>query len=252
MKNIKKYIPLIIVLVIAGLGFAFRENIARAVRGDAYVDNKIFTKQLEKAQKSGKDAFPQLSDKVAKDEAEVILHTSKGDITVKLFPTLAPKASENFLKHAKDKYYDGLTFHRVIKDFMVQSGDPKGDGTGGESIWKKGFAVEPTPFLYNIRGALAMANTGAKDSNGSQFFIVQNKDDQSKQLGNAGYPKPIIDAYKKGGYPAGDKKYTVFGQVIKGMDVVDTIANLEVDDNSKPKENVTVNSVEVVKDYKFK
>ena len=252
MKNIKKYIPLIIVLVIAGLGFAFRENIARAVRGDAYVDNKIFTKQLEKAQKSGKDAFPQLSDKVAKDEAEVILHTSKGDITVKLFPTLAPKASENFLKHAKDKYYDGLTFHRVIKDFMVQSGDPKGDGTGGESIWKKGFAVEPTPFLYNIRGALAMANTGAKNSNGSQFYIVQNKDDQSKQLGNAGYPKPIVDAYKKGGYPAGDTKYTVIGQVIKGMDVVDTIGNLEVDDNSKPKENVTVNSVEVVKDYKFK
>ena len=252
MKNIKKYIPLIIVLVIAGLGFAFRENIARAVRGDAYVDNKIFTKQLEKAQKSGKDAFPQLSDKVGKDEAEVILHTSKGDITVKLFPTLAPKASENFLKHAKDKYYDGLTFHRVIKDFMIQSGDPKGDGTGGESIWKKGFAVEPTPFLYNIRGALAMANTGAKNSNGSQFYIVQNKDDQSKQLGNAGYPKPIIDAYEKGGYPAGDTKYTVFGQVIKGMDVVDTIANLEVDDNSKPKENVTVNSVEVVKDYKFK
>lgn len=252
MKNIKKYIPLIIVLVIAGLGFAFRENIARAVRGDAYVDNKIFTKQLEKAQKSGKDAFPQLSDKVGKDEAEVILHTSKGDITVKLFPTLAPKASENFLKHAKDKYYDGLTFHRVIKDFMIQSGDPKGDGTGGESIWKKGFAVEPTPFLYNIRGALAMANTGAKNSNGSQFYIVQNKDDQSKQLGNAGYPKPIIDAYKKGGYPTGDTKYTVFGQVIKGMDVVDTIANLEVDDNSKPKENVTVNSVEVVKDYKFK
>ena len=197
MKNIKKYIPLIIVLVIAGLGFGFRENIARAVRGDAYVDNKIFTKQLEKAQKSGKDAFPQLSDKVGKDEAEVILHTSKGDITVKLFPTLAPKASENFLKHAKDKYYDGLTFHRVIKDFMVQSGDPKGDGTGGESIWKKGFAVEPTPFLYNIRGALAMANTGAKNSNGSQFYIVQNKDDQSKQLGNAGYPKPIVDASKK-------------------------------------------------------
>ena len=141
---------------------------------------------------------------------------------------------------------------REIIGFMIQSGDPKGDGTGGESIWKKGFAVEPTPFLYNIRGALAMANTGAKNSNGSQFYIVQNKDDQSKQLGNAGYPKPIIDAYKKGGYPAGDTKYTVFGQVVKGMDVVDTIGNLEVDDNSKPKENVTVNSVEVVKDYKFK
>lgn len=246
MKNIKKYILLVLVLVIACLGFVYRENIARAIRGDAYVDNKIYTKQLEKAQKSDKNAFPQLSDKVGKDEAEVILQTSKGDITVKLFPTLAPKASENFLKHAKDKYYDGLTFHRVIQDFMIQSGDPKGDGTGGESIWKKGFALEPTPFLYNIRGALAMANTGAKDSNGSQFFIVQNKDDQSKQLSSAGYPKPIIDAYKKGGYPAGDTKYTVFGQVIKGMDVVDTIANLEVDQNNKPKETVTVNALSLI------
>ena len=77
MKNIKKYILLVLVLVIACLGFVYRENIARAIRGDAYVDNKIYTKQLEKAQKSGKDAFPQLSDKVGKDEAEVILQTSK-------------------------------------------------------------------------------------------------------------------------------------------------------------------------------
>ena len=121
-----------------------------------------------------------MSDKVSKDEAEVILHTSKGDITVKLFPTLAPKASENFLKHAKDKYYDGLTFHRVIKDFMIQSGDPKGDGTGGESIWKKGFAVEPTPFLYNIRGALAMANTGAKEFK-RQPILHCSKQGRSKQ-----------------------------------------------------------------------
>ena len=169
MKNIKKYIPLIIVLVIAGLGFAFRENIARAVRGDAYVDNKIFTKQLEKAQKSGKDAFPQLSDKVGKDEAEVILHTSKGDITVKLFPTLAPKASENFLKHAKDKYYDGLTFHRVIKDFMIQGGDPLGMGVGGPGYQ---FKDEIHPELsFSKPYLLAMANAGP-GTNGSQFFIT--------------------------------------------------------------------------------
>ena len=98
---------------------------SHVVRGDAYVDNKIFTKQLEKAQNLEKMPFHSCLTRSSKDEAEVILHTSKGDITVKLFPTLAPKASENFLKHAKDKYYDGLTFHRVIKDFMIQSGDPK-------------------------------------------------------------------------------------------------------------------------------
>ena len=195
--------------------------------------------------------FPQL-DLDAVEGPVVTIKTNHGDLVIKLFPDHAPLTVTNFVNLAKSGYYDGVIFHRIIKDFMIQGGDPTGTGMGGESIWKKGFAVEPTPFLYNIRGALAMANTGAKNSNGSKFYIVQNKDDQSKQLGNAGYPKPIIDAYKKGGYPAGDTKYTVFGQVIKGMDVVDTIANLEVDDNSKPKENVTVNSVEVVKDYKFK
>jgi len=250
-------------LLLSTVALAGCTSIQRGLRGDEYVDSSISAEESSKAAaQTAKDLndaltnenanFPQLSKEVAEDEAEVILHTNQGDIRIKLFPKLAPLAVENFLTHAKEGYYNGITFHRVIDGFMVQTGDPKGDGTGGESIWKKGFAVEPTPFLYNIRGALAMANTGAKDSNSSQFFIVQNKDDQSKQLGNAGYPKPIIDAYKKGGYPAGDTKYTVFGQVIKGMDVVDTIANLEVDNNSKPKENVTVNSVEVVKDYKFK
>ena len=94
---------------------------------------------------------------------------------------------------------------------MIQSGDPKGDGTGGESIWKKGFAVEPTPFLYNIRGALAMANTGAKEFKRQPILhCSKTRTIKARQLGNAGYPKPIIDAYKKGGYPAGDTKYTVF------------------------------------------
>ena len=197
MKNIKKYIPLIIVLVIAGLGFAFRENIARAVRGDAYVDNKIFTKQLEKAQKSGKDAFPQLSDKLVRTKLKLSSTLQRVISQSNSSLHLLQRLLKNFLKHAKDKYYDGLTFHRVIKDFMIQSGDPKGDGTGGESIWKKGFAVEPTPFLYNIRGALAMANTGAKNSNGSQFYIVQNKDDQSKQLGNAAIQNLSLTPTKK-------------------------------------------------------
>ena len=193
MKNIKKYIPLIIILVIAGLGFVYRENISRAVRGDAYVDNKIFTKQLEKAQKSGKDAFPQLSDKVGKDEAEVILHTSKGDITVKLFPTLAPKASENFLKHAKDKYYDGLTFHRVIKDFMIQGGDvtskdaPMSKQLGAGDLGYTIPAEFVYPQLFHKRGALSAARLGdevnpERESSGSQFYIVWGKTYKQNEL----------------------------------------------------------------------
>ena len=251
MKHIKKYIFVIVLLAIVGLGFTYREPILRAIRGDAYVDSQILSQQLERALNSDAQAFPQLNNKVAQDEAEVVLHTSKGDITAKLFPTLAPKAVENFLTHAKNNYYDGLTFHRVINEFMIQGGDPKGDGTGGESIWNEGFAVEPTPFLYNIRGALSMANTGEDNSNGSQFFIVQNDQDQSSKLSPTGYPQPIIEAYKNGGYPAGDTNYTVFGQVISGMDIVDSIASVETNEANKPNEDITITSVEVVKDYNF-
>ena len=135
---------------------------------------------------------------------------------------------------------------------MIQSGDPKGDGTGGESIWKKGFAVEPTPFLYNIRGALAMANTGAKNSNGSQFYIVQNKDDQSKQLGNAGYPKPIIDATKKVVTQLVIPNILSLDKSSKAWMSLILLLTLKLMNNNKPKENLTVNSVEVIKDYKFK
>ena len=122
------------------------ETHQRALRGDDYVDSKIATEESSKAatqaEKDLKDAltnenanFPQLSKEVAEDEAEAIIHTSLGDIRIKLFPKLAPLAVENFLTHAKEGYYNGVTFHRVIDGFMVQTGDPKGDGTGGESIW---------------------------------------------------------------------------------------------------------------------
>ena len=100
-------------------------------------------KKLEQLRKDFNDAmtnenavFPQLSNEVAEDEAEVKITTTEGDITVKLFPKYAPLAVENFLTHAKEGYYNGLLFHRVINNFMIQTGDPKGDGTGGESIWK--------------------------------------------------------------------------------------------------------------------
>lgn len=102
-----------------------------------------------------------------------VMHTSMGDITLRLYPEVAPKTVENFVAHAKKGYYNGLLFHRVIKDFMIQGGDPTGTGGGGESIWGEKFEDECSSELHNFCGALSMANAGP-NTNGSQFFIVQN------------------------------------------------------------------------------
>jgi len=106
-------------------------------------------------------------------ETVAIMHTNKGDISIRLFPEAAPKTVQNFILHAQKGYFDGLTFHRVINDFMIQGGDPKGDGTGGESIWDGKFEDEFNQKLFNLRGSLAMANSGV-NTNGSQFFINQS------------------------------------------------------------------------------
>ncbi len=111
-----------------------------------------------------------------KGEKIAIMHTDKGDISIRFFPEAAPKAVENFLTLAEEGYYDGLTFHRVVSDFMVQGGDPTGTGTGGESMWGEAFEDEFDAKLLNLRGSLAMANSG-EDSNGSQFFINQSPAD---------------------------------------------------------------------------
>lgn len=193
--------------------------------------------------------LPQLDTTVAADEDLVEMVTTMGSIEIKLFPKQAPKTVENFMTHAKDGYYNGLAFHRVINDFMIQGGDPSGDGTGGNSIWNKPFEDEFSNQLYNIRGALSMANAGA-NTNGSQFFIVQNTDDQSDGLLTDDYPQKIIDAYKKGGYPSLDNKHTVFGQVVKGMDVVDNIAKVETDTNDKPKTDVKIEKINILQEAK--
>ncbi len=142
---------------------------------------------------------------------------------------------------------------------MIQGGDPLGNGTGGESIWAgkdttidagNGFKDEISAFLYNIRGSLSMANAGS-GTNGSQFFINQNTTDMSSQLSSSSYPGKIIDAYKNGGNPNLDGKHTVFGQVIEGMDIVDKIASVETDDSDKPKTDVKIESIEILKDYTF-
>lgn len=203
------------------------------------------TKTTESSVDLNKLDLPQLSTDVSKDEYLVEMVTTEGSVKIKLFPKQAPKAVENFVKHAKDGYYKDTPFHRVIQDFMIQGGDPKGDGTGGESIWKKGFKTEVSNQLYNIRGALSMARASSRDSNGSQFFIVTNNEDVSDGLAIQYYPEKIIDAYKKGGAPSLDGDYTVFGQVIEGMDVVDKIAGGEVKANDSGEKSTPVDPVKV-------
>lgn len=199
--------------------------------------------------------LPQLDKEVKDNESVVEMKTSEGNIKIKLFPEIAPKAVENFMTHAKDKYYDGVTFHRVVEDFMIQSGDPKGDGTGGESIWGEPFEMEISKQLYHLRGALSMARSQDPVSQGSQFFIVQNHDDVSDGRLDTEYPQKIIDAYKDGGVPQLDSQYTVFGQVIEGMDVVDKIAAGKVEasssgEMSKPVDPVKIETIEIIQEAK--
>ncbi len=174
--------------------------------------------------------------------ADVVIE-GYGTITVKLFEKYAPKAVENFVTHATQGYYDGVLVHRVIEDFMIQSGDPTGDGTGGESIWGSAFEDEITDELQPYRGALCMANSG-ENTNGSQFFFVQ-ADAASVQhlesLVNARYNLSLTDYVEKGynvtltakelerylaygGTPWLKGHHTVFGQMVDGFDVLDAVA----------------------------
>ena len=168
--NVKKYLALFLSLILlcgcltacgeeatpdAGNGTG-TGNVPVQKLSNAYAD-KAYGFQLE---------MPEEGETVA------IMHTNMGDICIRFFPEAAPKTVENFLTHAKNGYYNGLTFHRVINDFMIQGGDPKGDGTGGESIYGGKFEDEFDKKLLNIRGSLAMANSGV-NTNGSQFFINQ-------------------------------------------------------------------------------
>ena len=188
---------------------------------------------------------PEAGDTVA------VITTTLDDICVKLFPQYAPKAVENFTTHAKNSYYNGVIFHRVIPDFMIQGGDPQGTGTGGESIWGAPFEDEFCPELHNLRGALSMANAGP-GTNGSQFFIVQAKAvpeqmlSQMQELSESGFPAEAQESYKQlGGTPWLDFRHTVFGQVYSGMETVDRIAAVETGAMDKPVEDVSIVKIEV-------
>lgn len=154
-----------------------------------------------------------------KGEQIVTMETSEGTLKIRLFPKQAPKTVENFIGLIQKGYYDGLIFHRVIPDFMIQGGDPTGTGTGGASLWGGKFEDEFSKDLSNIRGALSMANAGP-NTNGSQFFIVQ------------------ADAT-----PWLDGRHTVFGQVFEGLETVDKIANVPKDSRDKPLKDVKMEKV---------
>ncbi|KXO14780.1 peptidyl-prolyl cis-trans isomerase, cyclophilin-type [Clostridiales bacterium KA00134] len=189
-----------------------------------------------------------------KGEEIAILKTNHGDIKIRLFPDIAPKAVENFKTHIKNGYYDGIIFHRIIDEFMIQGGDPTGTGRGGESIWGRPFEDEFDVNYRNFRGALSMANAGP-GTNGSQFFIVQKgpvEEDIIRQMRSMGeekgYPDQVVDVYENlGGTFWLDGKHTVFGQVFEGMDVVDEIASLPKNAMDKPLDDVIIEKASIEK-----
>ncbi len=191
--------------------------------------------------------FPQIENN-GTEVVEVTMHTNKGDVKIALYPELAPKTVENFLGLAKEDYYNGIIFHRVISDFMIQGGDPTGTGMGGQSIFGEQFEDEFTPYLFNLRGALSMANSGP-NTNGSQFFIVTARQVPAQMLGQmegAGYPEEVIAAYtENGGTPWLDQRHTVFGHVVGGMDIVDAIEKSETNPADRPLEDVVIESIEI-------
>lgn len=190
--------------------------------------------------------FPQL-DLANVKGPKAVIKTNRGDITVQLFPEHAPKTVENFVQLAKKGYYDGVIFHRVIPDFMIQGGDPTGTGMGGESIYGEKFEDEFSKDVFNLRGALSMANAGP-NTNGSQFFIVNNQSVPANmfgQLEGAGFPTEVIEAYKKGGTPWLDFRHTVFGHVVEGMDVVDEIGGVQRDSQDRPTFDVVIDKVDI-------
>jgi len=172
------------------------------------------------APKVDKTVTVETSDK-KQERTLVTLETNQGDIVLKMFPKVAPLAVENFVTHAKDGYFDGLIFHRVIKDFMIQGGDPTGTGRGGESIWKKEFVNEHAPnVVFDRPFILAMANHGP-NTNGSQFFITTKA-------------TPFLN----GGY-------TIFGEVVSGQDVVRKIENTPTARADRPVDDQTMIKVSV-------
>lgn len=217
-KSSFKYSTLLLILIAIGVGGYF---------GYTWLDNKYAiseklkvtsNKEEEKAvERKTYDSVPEMQIDIEKEYA-ANFETSKGDFSIKLFAKDAPKTVNNFVVLSRDKFYNGLIFHRIIKDFMIQGGDPEGTGTGGP-----GYQFEDEINEYKlVRGVFAMANSG-EDMNGSQFFIVTAE---------------ATDWL--------DGKHTVFGEVMDGMDTIMEMNTVEAGENDKPLDSVIINKIEIV------
>ena len=192
--------------------------------------------------------LPQLTKEILEGEIELTIKTNQGDMSFKLFEKAIPKTVENFVTHAKNGYYNGVIFHRIINNFMIQGGDPTGTGMGGESIWGENFEDEFSMDYYHFYGALSMANAGPA-TNGSQFFIVQNNHLDTRTLNaleNGGWPEEAVKKYAEvGGTPHLDQRHTVFGQLLEGSEVLNIIAAVETDAQDCPLEDVVITEIVV-------
>lgn len=256
----KKRVMTLALAAVMAFGMAGCGGSTAAENNDVKTETNVDTKTILQAQ------MPEEGEEIA------VIKTSAGVVKMRFFPEEAPKAVENFKTLAKDGYYDGLLFHRVIEDFMVQTGDPNGNGTGGESCWGESFEDEISPRLHYYKGAVAMANRGPS-TNGSQFFIVQQgtvmeealkqieeaRDSNDGELGmtltdgnyytfGQIFPDEVLNYYREVGgavhleYAFGNP-YSVFGQVFEGLDVIDAIAAAETDEADKPVEDITIESI---------
>lgn len=244
MKKIRFiFLTCVLMACVAGCGNKNSQQISEG-------ENSMIGYQLEK---------PSQGDEIA------VVNTNMGSFKIRFFPEEAPKAVENFVTHCREGYYNGLIFHRVIENFMIQGGDPQGNGTGGESIWKKDFEDEFSKNLINVTGSLSMANRGA-NTNGSQFFINYQKPgafgniDKEKftqmfgsMLDTSKVSDDYINTYIQNGgnphldgyYNISNKGHTVFGQVFEGLENIEKISQVETDENDKPLNNVVIESVEI-------
>ncbi|KAK1768394.1 peptidyl-prolyl cis-trans isomerase cyp15 [Phialemonium atrogriseum] len=202
------------ILVATGIGrvrfymFTNEEEISKSTR-DVQNEKPTMLGQKKAEQK-----------KAAETGTAAVIHTTYGDIHIRLFPDAAPKAVENFVTHSKRGYYNNTIFHRVIRKFMIQCGDPLGDGTGGESIWGKEFEDEFSSLKHDKPYTVSMANAGP-NTNGSQFFITTEKT------------------------PWLDNKHTIFGRAIQGLDVIHKIENAR-SYKERPEEDIKILNIDIV------